>query len=109
MSMTGPYRVRVDHKRRPSLPQQLLDEAGVGAGQDLIARVEGPGRIVLEDAATVLGRLQAAVREGMAAHGVSGSLADELLAERAADTSLEPAPPDAEIAGGVGPAAEHQR
>lgn len=86
------YRVRVDDKRRPALPKALLDAAGVGVGEDLIASVEGPGRIVLEDAASVLRRLQAAVAAGMAEHGVTASLADELLTERAADTSLEPDP-----------------
>ena len=92
--MTGAsFRVRVDDKRRPALPKELLDAAGVGAGDDLIARVEAPGRIVLEDAATVLGRLQAAVAAGRAAHRSTGSLAEELLTERAADTSLDPAPP----------------
>lgn len=61
----------------------------MAAGHDLIARVEGPGRIVLEDAATVLARLQAAVAAGKAAAGITHSLAEELLAERAADTSLQ--------------------
>ncbi len=42
------------------------------------------------------GRLRAAVREGMASRGATGSLADELLAERAADTSTEPVAPDAD-------------
>lgn len=60
----------------------------MGPGQDLVARVEGPGRIVLEAAATVLAGLQAAVRSGKETHGSTGSLADELLADRAADVSL---------------------
>lgn len=81
-------RLRLDGKRRPTLPQSLLDAAGVGPGQDLVARVEGPGRIVLEGAATVLAGLQAAVRSGKETHGSTGSLADKLLADRAADASL---------------------
>lgn len=83
------YRLRLDEKRRPTLPQPLLDAAELGADQDLVARVEGPGRIVLEGTAAVLVRLQEAVRSGKAAHGSSGRLADEILADRATDTSLD--------------------
>jgi len=43
---------------------------------------------VLEGAATVLAGLQAAVRSGKETHGSTGSLADKLLADRAADASL---------------------
>ena len=92
--MTSPvsFRLRLDGKRRPTLPQSLLDAAGVGPGQDLVAHVEGPGRIVLEAAATVLAGLQAAVRAGKTSHGSTGStgsLAAELLADRLADSSLD--------------------
>jgi bifunctional DNA-binding transcriptional regulator/antitoxin component of YhaV-PrlF toxin-antitoxin module len=89
--MTSPvsFRLRLDGKRRPTLPQSLLDAAGVGPGQDLVAHVEGPGRIVLEGAATVLAGLQAAVRAGKTSHGSAGSLAAELLADRLADSSLD--------------------
>lgn len=89
--MTSPvsFRLRLDGKRRPTLPQSLLDAAGVGPGQDLVAHVEGPGRIVLEGAATVLAGLQAAVRAGKTSHGAAGSLAAELLADRLADSSLD--------------------
>ena len=64
--MTGEvmFRVKVDAKRRPTLPQALLDAAGVGGGQDLVAHLEEPGRIVLEAPAAVLARLQEAVRAG---------------------------------------------
>ena len=58
------FRVKVDAKRRPTLPQALLDAAGVGGGQDLIAHLEEPGRIVLEAPGAVLARLQEAVRAG---------------------------------------------
>ncbi len=88
MKATVSFRLRLDGKRRPTLPQSLLDAAGVGPGQELVAWVEGPGRIVLEDAATYLAGLQAAVRLGREAHGSTGSLADEVLADRAADVSM---------------------
>ena len=58
------FRVKVDAKRRPTLPQSLLDAAGVGGGEDLIAHLEPPGRIVLEGPATVLARLQETIRAG---------------------------------------------
>lgn len=92
------FRVKVDVKRRPTLPQSLLDAAGVGGGQDLIAHLDGPGRIVLEGPATVLARLQAAVRAGKDTRGVNAALADELLAERAADASLDEASPESDAA-----------
>lgn len=81
-------RLKLDDKRRPTLPQSLLDAAGVGPGEELVAHVEGPGRIVLEGTDAVLAGLQEAVRAGKRSHGAVGSLADELLADRAADASL---------------------
>lgn len=93
MSLEQTFRVKVDAKRRPTLPQSLLDAAGVGGGQDLIAHLDGPGRIVLEGPATVLARLQAAVRAGKDERGTTALLADELLAERAGDTSLDDVQP----------------
>ncbi len=89
MTTEPTFRVKVDAKRRPTLPQSLLDAAGIGGGQDLIAHLEPPGRIVLEGAGTVLARLQDAVRAGKDARGITASLADELLVERAADTSMD--------------------
>ncbi len=43
---------------------------------------------MLEGVATVLAGMQAAVRAGKETHGSTGSLADELLADRATDVSL---------------------
>lgn len=82
------HRLRLDEKRRPTLPQSLTEAAGVGPGEDLVARVDGPGRIVLEGADTVLTGLQAAVRSGRQTYGSTGSLADGLSADRASDMSL---------------------
>lgn len=83
------FRLRLDEKRRPTLPQSLLDAASVGPGQDLVARLEGPGRIVLEGTAVVLAGLQAAIRSGRESRGSTRPLADALLADRAADSSLD--------------------
>lgn len=40
--------VRMDAKRRVSLPSQLLDQVGIVAATRLVAHVEGPGRVVIE-------------------------------------------------------------
>lgn len=67
MSAPVTARLKLDAKRRPTIPTSVLDAAGVGPGEDLVARVEGPGRIVLESTGSVLAQLQRAVAEGMAA------------------------------------------
>ena len=83
------FRVTLDGKRRPTLPAALLDDAGVDATRVLIARVDGPGRIVLEDPAVALAAFQAQVAEGKRARGFDGDLADDLLTHRAADHTLD--------------------
>lgn len=40
--------VKMDAKRRLSVPSQLLDEAGIPATSRLIAHMEAPGRFVIE-------------------------------------------------------------
>ncbi len=83
--MGGSYPGAGGRRAPPRSAEALLDAAGVGPGKDLIASVEVPGRIVLEDAATVLGRLQDAVAAGVHDHrdtggatgaGLDGSTAD---------------------------------
>lgn len=105
-SMTAPVvaglpssHLKIDSKRRAVLSPAVLAAAELAPGADLVARVEGPGRIVLESLDTVLARVQEAVRCGKAAAAreafLAGEeppaefLADELMAERARDTSLE--------------------
>jgi hypothetical protein len=83
------YRVRLDSRRRPTLPTALLDEAGIDDdGTELIARVEGPGRIILEDPLSLLREVQATIAAEMAASHDTTDLAMELIAERRLDTSL---------------------
>lgn len=83
------FRVHLDAKRRPTLPARLLDEAGVAGERDLIARVDAPGRIILEDPALALSELQDRVAAQLDAMGQSTSeLIESLLADRDADTSL---------------------
>jgi len=81
------FRVGLDAKRRPTLPAALLREAHIDPSHDLIARADGEGRIVLEDPVAMLAAFQSAVLAGKAERGFVGSLADDLLADRAADDS----------------------
>ena len=88
-SFATSYRVRLDERRRPTLPPALLEEAGIAAGpHELVARVEGPGRVVLEDPAALLANLHKAVAAGKRERKVGGSLVDRLLEDRRHDTSL---------------------
>ena len=80
--------VALDAKRRPTLPVALLAEAGIAAGEPLVARAGGDGVIVLETRAALRRRLQERYAEGRRRTGRSGSPVEELLAERAADRSL---------------------
>ncbi len=81
------YRLRLDGKRRPTLPASLLEDAGIDPAHELIARPDGHGRVVLEDPLVMLAAFQDAVAAGKRSLGASGSLVDELLTERAADPS----------------------
>ena len=83
------YRVRLDDRRRPTLPPGLLEEAGIVAGHhELVAHVEGPGRVVLEDPMALLGAVQQAVAAGKRTRGVQETLVNDLLADRSDDASL---------------------
>lgn len=79
------YRVRVDAKRRPTLPAAVLATAGLADSRELVVRADGPGRLVLEDPTILLAEFQSAVARGKAAAGFQGSLAEDLVADRAAD------------------------
>jgi bifunctional DNA-binding transcriptional regulator/antitoxin component of YhaV-PrlF toxin-antitoxin module len=83
------FNVSVDDKRRPTLPAALVREAGVEGVRELVARVDGPGRIVLEDPATLLAAFQAKVAQGRAGAGGGVSMADRLAADRAADRTFD--------------------
>lgn len=82
---TTTYRVRLDGKRRPTLPAALLDDAGINPAHELVAHTDGHGRVILEDPLVMLATFQHAVAEGKREHGITGSLVDDLIADRAAD------------------------
>jgi hypothetical protein len=85
--------VRLDSRRRPTLPEELLTEAHVDRGQELVAHVESEGRIVLETRDAIRRRLRQRFAEGRARVGHTGDPVAELLRERDGDTSLEPPAP----------------
>ena len=87
--LTTSYPVRLDDRRRPTLPLALLEEAGIAVGpHDLIARVDGPGRVVLEDPTALLADLQKTVATSKLEKKIRGSLVDRLLEDRQTDKSL---------------------
>jgi bifunctional DNA-binding transcriptional regulator/antitoxin component of YhaV-PrlF toxin-antitoxin module len=82
------WQVALDAKRRPTLPAALLEEAGISPADALVAHADGEGVIVLETRAAVRRRLQQRYADGRRRAGRTGSAAEELIAERAADHSL---------------------
>jgi hypothetical protein len=89
-SPVATYHVRLDTKRRPTLPARLLEDAGLASVGELIARVDGRGRIVLEDPAAMLSALQDRLAAALEESGATAeAIVDSLLADRAADTSLQ--------------------
>ncbi|MCP2258076.1 hypothetical protein LX15_001763 [Streptoalloteichus tenebrarius] len=89
MSDVGTYRLALGSDRRPSLPDALLDEAGLPAAGELVAYVAGPGRIVLEAPGAALARLRAAVAEGKRRRRRADDLETSLFTDRSADASRE--------------------
>lgn len=83
--------VRLDSRRRPTLPEELLSEARVGRGEELVAHVESEGRIVLETRDAIRRRLRQRFADGRARVGHTADPVAELLRERARDASLNSA------------------
>lgn len=91
--------LRADGACGVTIPAGLLDAAGIDPTSDLVARVESPGRIVLEPSDAMLARLQEKARRGKAVRDrgrrdageppFPESMVDDLLEERARDRSLE--------------------
>ncbi len=63
----------------------MLDEAGIDTSHEVVAHVDGPGRVVLEDPLVLLTAFQAEVLKELEENGYTGDLCDELIAERAAE------------------------
>ena len=87
MTSSTHWQVRLDDRRRPTLPEELLSAAGIPAGADLTARVGDEGMIILETRDAVRER----IRRRMAPLKTGASMVDELLAERRAEDAREDA------------------
>ncbi len=80
----------VNQQGRVTIPARLRAELGMGPGAKVVAYAEN-GRLVLEDRAHLLARLQEQVALAAAEAGRTGSAVDELLAERRAEAGREDA------------------
>ena len=84
--MTVPrWKVRLDERRRPTLPPDLLEAAGIPAGAELTVRIVDDGTIMLSTHDAVRER----IRRKMAPLKTGRSMVDELLAERRAEAERE--------------------
>lgn len=54
----GRFLVRLDNRRRPTLPAKLLDQLGIRPGDSLIASINQQGVLVLETPQRVKQRLR---------------------------------------------------
>lgn len=82
------FRVSLDSKRRPTLPVALLRQAGLEHSHELVAHVDGPGRLVLEDPDAALVAFQDEIAAARVATGFEDALDQDLLYDRASDGSL---------------------
>jgi AbrB family looped-hinge helix DNA binding protein len=73
-----------------TIPAQVRRAAGIEPGQTLVVYVEG-GRVVLEERAHLLARIQDQAISAAAAAGHTGSVVDELIAERRTEAAREDA------------------
>ncbi|NKQ59030.1 AbrB/MazE/SpoVT family DNA-binding domain-containing protein [Amycolatopsis sp. K13G38] len=92
---------------RVTIPAQVRRAAGIAAGASLVCYVER-GRVVLEDRAHLLARIQDEAIAAKQGAGHTGSVVDELIAERRAEAAREDSSYNATVAeagdGGTGAA-----
>lgn len=96
---TAPADVSVAADGRVTIPVQLRHAAGIVPGSNLVAYVER-GRVVLEDRAHLLERVQDEAIAAARAAGHTGSAVDSLIADRRAEAAREDASPNATVEGG---------
>ena len=82
--MPASYPIVLDARRRPTLPAELLEEAGLSGASDLVAFSE-PGRIVLSTRTALVGR----VREMFVGTSAAASGREELEILRRRDVDRE--------------------
>lgn len=92
--------VSVGADGRVTIPAQLRQAVGIGPGSNLVAYLER-GRVVLEDRAHLLARVQDEAIAAAEAAGHTESAVDSLIADRRAEAAREDASPNATVAGGT--------
>jgi bifunctional DNA-binding transcriptional regulator/antitoxin component of YhaV-PrlF toxin-antitoxin module len=75
-----------------TIPAPMRAELGLTPGSKVVAYIED-GRLVLEDRAHLLARIQEQVIQATAEQGHTGSAVDELLADRRAEATREDGQP----------------
>lgn len=81
--------VKVDAKRRSALPVEVMRDAGISIGDNLVISVMGPGHIVLRTRAAVLAEVRAEIVAAFAQAAPAGPDAgDAIRAERDLDAEL---------------------
>jgi bifunctional DNA-binding transcriptional regulator/antitoxin component of YhaV-PrlF toxin-antitoxin module len=83
------FKLNLDDRRRPTLPAELLQSAGIDPSSVLLAYTDVVGRIILEAPDSALEALRKQIAEDKAEIGFAGSLLDELFASRAEDAEME--------------------
>lgn len=73
---------------RVTIPAPVRRAAGIEPGQALVVYVDN-GRVVIEERAHLLARIQDEAIEAAAAAGHTGSVVDELIADRRAEAARE--------------------
>ena len=68
---------RVSRKNQVTIPVRVLREAGLTAGDDVIVRASGPGRIEVERADDLVGRYAGSLPAGTYPPGHLDHLRDE--------------------------------
>lgn len=72
------WTVRLDSRRRPTLPEEALRASGLAVGQPLRIHVAEEGCLIIETPAHALRRARSRIT-----HAPKGSVVDEFLADRA--------------------------
>jgi AbrB family looped-hinge helix DNA binding protein len=68
---------RLSRKNQVTLPVEVLRRAGIAAGDELVVRVTGPGRLELERAPDLVARWAGALQPGTYPEGHVSALRDE--------------------------------
>lgn len=78
------WKVRLDSRRRPTLPQEAMKAAGLAPGAELRISVSEEGCLVLETPAHLLKRAKSRIKSKG-----SGREVDTFLAQRAVEAAQE--------------------